>query len=585
VPTFPEDNVPGTDPVETVNASLSLDQQCIQSLCGANYPLPNPSKVSTSASVAAGIAIDKNVKKPLENYMGRIIHQALLQDQMFKKLFEKKDQIQLPPEQVALAQSIRYASHLDKYMGALEIGDQQILAFNMDKLNALLGPGKQDEANAISTLSSLIIFQQWFGPMFESNNLEVILRTFYQDIPYDQSIVAEAIAIRTTEGYLASLLPGMTFNSPKEMVIQKAIDGKPLSYTEKNIIRREMKNRILLSYILSSDVQDAFKKVPLNIASTIDEIKTLYSSSKQAQTVAAPKGFKQLVSNAVEICSAQLSNSYAALPNTAQLNRFQTLFHDIESTAQKMVEEKLKTTLAKPIDLQLILPPDRDMALASWSSGLQGAVQASDTAIANLKKLNLEDPKILQAIFMKASMFKDAEVFAEIFEYCDQSKVPFLDDAAMQTFNLVNLSWPTIVYPKMGVGIIAHEVGHIVSASWPEAVKSEKDCLTQEQGGNDQYAEEDFADLFSSALMKRVNFNLDGIPLSNFGCALLPRDELKDQWAAGDLKNKDTYDTHSSSFYRMIAIASMTGKQSNACQAFLNSVQESRFQNYCAWGK
>jgi hypothetical protein len=570
---------------QALNNENKIDQRCIISLCGTenafSHPFDgNPELVGTSKAF-----IEAQLKKPIENYMGRIIHKALIVDSLYKQLLDRKDPVQLSAEKLAFVQSMRYANQLlqsDKYAKAFKMDNEGHLTFDPDQLKMILGNNQTDEIQAILSLSDFMNFSVSLTNSFQRLSLEALLKIFYPESSMMETQKLEAKSMQAMNAHLTSIFPLYAYFQPEDLVVKKALAGADFSYTEKNIFKSKMLQKNILVFLVQPKVQEAFAKLPLDYKIVMTEFQTKYQQSKIGQVVAHPQSLKKLLQDAVKTCSNDLSYAYTALPSAAQLAKFSRLSDEIQKMGQGMIEERIHASLAEPPKIGLLLPEDRDKALASWSETILNAVQTSDAALKTLKGLSLNEPSTLEYVFLNASLLSDRDLFSDVLEFCDQAKIPFLDDAAMANLNMINLSWPTIVHPEMGIGILAHELGHIVSGQWPKAVEGEKDCLKQKQG-NDQHVEEDFADTFSSELMRRLNFKIEDVRIRNFGCALLPRAKDGAGWADATLKNENKYDVHSSSFYRLMAVATDTGKMSNQCVDYLKSTGENRFQNYCSW--
>jgi hypothetical protein len=571
---------PGSEAIGSTSAIEPKDIQCIQSLCGTNSPLPHPIQVNDQLQGQAKTVIESQIKRPLQKYMGRIIHKALLQDEMFKKLFQSQTQIQVSPEKSAFLLSMRYLGRLGNYMSTVQQDSQGLFHFNLDALRAKVGsgPGKEDEVQAIASLASLLNFLIYRGPMFDYQ-LELLIKIMYPDAAITEALKQEANIMLIVRNFTGAMVPTLNFMKPSDLVLKKAINGETLSFTEKGIFKDEMKQRYILGYLLVPEVQEAFKKVKLDIPGIMTEAKQLYLNSKPAQAVANPQSIKGLLQTSVQTCSAKLVYSYAALPSKNQMDRFIRIFDRIQATAQSMIEQRIQSTLNEPLKIQLITPPTREEAIVSWGNSLNEAIAISDVSLKGIKKVDMNKPETVGDAFVSLALFSDGDMFETINEFCDQAKLPFLDDAALRGLFFVNISWPTVVYPRMGTGIIAHEVGHIISGQWPNAVQPEQNCLKQKQQ-SDQYVEEDFADLFSSELVRRMGFQAEGGPIGHYACSLHPMTE--NGWAQGSLQPVPN-DTHSSGFFRIISTAVMSENQTPQCKSYLQSVGETRFQNYCHW--
>ncbi len=559
------------------------DQMCIQSLCGDKDPMAHPFDSSEKAKAAAWEQIEAKIKKPLYNYMGRLIHKNQLQDQLFKKLFAQQDKVTFSPEKTGLLQSILYAKRIKTYMPAVVSNEKGEAAFDMEALEKLIGSQNKNEIEAVSKLIGLIQFQRNFGRALEQQPVEVVLRALYPNSSLIDAQKQEALAAVTIQKYIQTLAPELIMVHPEDLVLTKAIAGEVLSYTEQNIFKREITEHLVYAQLLDSQVQAAFQRLPVDVSKVLENAKKEYLASRQAKTAAQPQDYKKLLNDAVQTCSTKLSYSYAAFPTQTQLDQFRNIFQNLQGAALKMVGEKKQISTKDSLNVDLLLPPPREKAIDSWAAALQAAVAASDTSVTLLKNFDLSDSQNLEAMFIVAAFFSDHEIFEDILEFCDQASLPDRDDATLRGMNLIHLSWATVTHVQYGAGVAAHELGHIVSGQWPDLVQKEKKCL-QDKQGTDKYSEEDFADLFSIELLKRMGFQVGGIQVSaQYACSLLPRDQRG--WSPASIKNENAEDTHSSGFYRLMAISGILETNTSACQAFLSQAQENRFQNYCRWEK
>lgn len=180
-------------------------------------------------------------------------------------------------------------------------------------------------------------------------------------------------------------------------------------------------------------------------------------------------------------------------------------------------------------------------------------------------------------------------------------------DYSIPGFKVVSLSWFTAAFPQYGVGITAHEVGHLVSGFIRNMGSREKNrprierfreslsCVANrniflqsplELWGkedstleNSQWSEEDWADHFSSqVLVELKNRNLvEAKYLQNFGCALVSGKngnyEAKLEPAHGDV--------HSSGLLRLLTIARETGKAMKLCEGLLQEAFPPKRNSVC----
>ncbi len=211
-----------------------------------------------------------------------------------------------------------------------------------------------------------------------------------------------------------------------------------------------------------------------------------------------------------------------------------------------------------------------------------------------LKELSLENDKDKEGVlllvvgnYMYQDEYEDESEKEEenlldnVDLFCKQNAAKSISDAAYTSFSTIIVGWRSVLYPDFGYATLGHELGHIISYNDRELnnprLKNVKTCLVENKAGIDQYVEEDFADLFEVQMLKFLN----EIPAKNHSCLLLNQE--KGQYR--DLKLSDEVEgSHSTSFYRLIAIGSSMKNLSPTCQSIKDSSSEGNTWKYC-WGQ
>lgn len=563
---------------EPTPAPANETLSCVESLCGAQNPLSHPFEISKATEKWTNAMIKGNMQKPLQDYMGRIIHRALIADKVYKSILQKK--IELQPEQAAFIQTFRYAKRINSYLPAIERGTYYGYSFNTAKLKEILPQATEDEINAITLLADVITLNVRIGRLMEMS-YESMMNAIQPGKSVRDGQIAEAYNILLADEKLRRLMPLDASIKSDQLVLTKALKGDTLSAAEQLVMKDSIKSRFSIEALLDDSLQKAFGKIPLNMDLAMSEAGTAYAQSETAKALATPTSVKGFLQQGVEACSTKLAYAYAALPRQAQIDTFKKMLNDVKATARGMMEERTKTSLPNAFNAEIYLPTAREVSISDWKSSLTMAKNSADLSIATLKKLDLSDPRNLQAVAMAFVISAPDKLFSEVLSFCEKVQPPFLSDSAARRTGAINLSWPTIVHPEVGISIIAHEIGHVASYNWSENLKAEKDCLTARQGGT-QYLEEDFADLFSAEVFNRSKGKIADVNMAPLGCGLLSRD--KNTWALGDLVAVKG-DTHSSNFYRLLSGATMTSRMTPQCGDYLKAKNVTQFDNYCQWQK
>ncbi|MBC7370465.1 MAG: hypothetical protein H7326_02805 [Bdellovibrionaceae bacterium] len=558
----------------------ALELQCLQSMCGDANPLSHPFDLSKKYEATTTGAISLIMKKPLEYYMGRIIHHRLLMDKSLKAVLAMKDKPKLNEKQTAFMQSLRYLGMMNQYAGTIEQSVTKGYTINAVNLKIAMPQLTDVEIAAIQTLAKPI------GSMMAMQAYTTIpYVAFMKMIGSGKPVVETQIANAKTYEYIMSsmnvYMPKMDVIRTGTLVMKKAATGALLTESEGKIFIRQFISAVTIVTITDSVIQDAFKKIPATTEQLLTATMKKYGDSETALTIQSPKTLKAVFQKSLDQCIPKLAYSYAALPDRTQLETFRANFDQITQRAQTLLEKRLKTSLPGAFRLEVQAPQDRDSALGDWKYNLAVATKELDQSIQRLKKIDINDAETAQSLVVASTFTLPEKFFGDVDAFCEQAKPEFLTDKALPVYDYISLSWPTIVHPEFGFGVAAHELGHVLSRKWPDVAKAETDCLTAKQGNADR-TEEDFADLFSAEIFNDSSGKLGDVKLKNFACVLNPRTEKA--WAPGTLK-PDDLDNHSTGLFRTIAVTAMTGTQTPTCSSYLNSQKETRFDKYCRWQK
>jgi hypothetical protein len=554
---------------------------CVRSECGTNNPVAHPFEQTPGLEQSTTQMIQAELRKPLQNYMGRVIHKSLLLDQSFKKLFSLDPSTKVSPNRAALIQSLRALNRVKFYLPALKSDGNGQYVFDPAKLKKLQAMSVA-EFNATLTLEKVISASITFTDFLEASSYETVIKSFYPGMTVLEAQKTEALSILQARAALTSLVPLIPTLQTDRLILKRALTGQSLSLSEKTYLKNLIKERVVMGMLLAPEIQEAFQKVPLNLAQFLKESAKAYSESLTGQTFQTPQSLKVTFNQAVGVCYQKLAYAYAAFPTSAQLSTFQGVLKTVEDQAQKMIEEKAHMTMPNGMQLEIYLPQARENLVPDWKAYLIDATSESDQAIRNLKQVDLKNPEIVESLLVALANFHSNHLLEPALSFCAQAQPAFLNDAARPDTNVVTLSWPTIVHPETGAGIVAHELGHIASSAIDSLLANEKTCLKNKQG-SDQYIEEDFADLFSTELLNRLGRRIGQLATSNMACGLLER--KNGDWSSVSVKNTVSGDSHSSSFYRMLAIANSSTGLTGSCSAYLKQVSATRIEKICRWQK
>jgi hypothetical protein len=167
-----------------------------------------------------------------------------------------------------------------------------------------------------------------------------------------------------------------------------------------------------------------------------------------------------------------------------------------------------------------------------------------------------------------------------------------ISDYSLTATGKISLSWFSAAYLDVGMGILAHEMGHVVSSH----LRGLKDASKQAAGfmktlncvanrnpfitsatslqphDNTFWSEEDWADFFSSRVLNELEKkkSLWMKYSKNVGCALINDSGFSENANyGGNSLRPDLYDFHSSGFLRLLMVATDRRRVTPQCQPLL----------------
>lgn len=564
-----------------------MDQQnqaCAVSLCGTQNLLSHPFETQPSLSESTLQNIQPILKKNLENYMGRLIRQYAHLDQSIKKL-QNSTALNFTQEQIGFLQAYSYIQRITELWPALEISNQSYI-LNKDKLKLILKDSSDAEINAVSNLAPTII-AIYSLQSYENYDFETLMRLIYQTNDIKTAQISETNVIKTSLNQFSKIIPiYYLFYQPDDLILKKAASGAALTTAEKKYFVQLSLFAKSINLLAQDNVISTFAKLPIKIDEFKQKLLQNYPQTALGKTFQTPTSIKNTFEPEVTKCLNKMAYSYAALPTLQQIQNFQSLYQEVTKEAQVLAQEKASASIPNLFQLEVILPETKDEAINSWKTNLDLLTKRYDQSYQQIKNsVDNEQQKDAYTLIL-LSLFKNKKgLFDESDSFCDRSTPAYLNDAAIPSLNSINLSWPTIVHPEIGLGIVAHELGHIASARLGDyPLRLEKSCLVNKTK-TDLYLEEDFADLFSSEIYNRFGGKIQNTQLAVMGCGLLEINPTSGLYQNLNTTNINANDPHSSGFYRLLAIASMTNRLTDTCKSRLDQMQETRFKTYCSWKK
>lgn len=564
--------------------------QCAQSLCGSEYPFfhayeKNPEIIESSKKAILG-----KMEREIELTMGQSIRNEIELNQTLRNL-ESKPQIatNLSQNQLALINVYRLLANSD-YTSALESkkneNGEEMPVFSREKLLKVNPKLSSVELDAIESSIHFYMSKLYSGEADEMSANLYIQSFIIQDGPSSQEeIIWNMLRSMKSEYQKISeefFFPELMWNFDSA-IINKVEKKQVLDVREKIEMVEMAKNVFTISMIITdANMLDKFSKVPYTQDQAIKDLIANYN--KSVGVVFNDKTqLKNLFAEAKDQCVVTLTKSYADSPTEEENAAALAILAQIQNASNDLIEKEKGQSLSEKLNIKFQLPMNQTEALNQWKKYFASAQASMSDLRTKMNGLNLNDKigsHVITALFFR--YFSSAGFFDQVQEICEKSTPAFIDDAAHPAENVFKASWVTVKHLSYGVGIMAHEVGHIVSYKYPDLFKSQKSCLS-DKNKTELYVEEDFADLFSSKILLKLKSNGVLKEATNMSCGL--GDVTRTKPEDFSTTNHMEFDNHSSQLYRILSVAAALGQSTTQCQQYLNKYEPKAeiFKNYCSF--
>lgn len=552
--------------------------ECVQSVCGdkakGSWAIP-PQQI-----LKAKEAVEKDLKRPISNYIGRAIHQAFVTNQAFQDFLQMHEfpSQQMDTKFLGFIVALQHLQRMSQYKQAVVLNENKQYVIDRDKLKQQNPNLSVSEVEAIMGftphLNAFIVEPGYFKYPFPA----ALKLKFGRQTSIQSAQAQLAQEVRLVEIKIQSVFPFLKDYMGVHPEVNKALTGQTLSEPEQTALTASYLTALKMKVVLADDVLEKFSRLSLDLKAIQNEARTKYENSQLKSEFDKPS-IKKLYKDAYGQCMTYLTYSYAALPTRAEIVRFQKFLSSLEKTAQDMLEERKRVSLAASFHVEYLFPTPQEDFVGNMAQVFTAKKIDLDTALQ--KRIDMQTDTGFQMGLFIITTYNDQKVLQEATSLCAQFIPAPVDDLSFSGVGVLKVGRTSILNPEIGAPVIAHELGHQLHAKFPQDISEELDCLRAVQG-TERYLKEDFADLFSAEVMKRLKYHLHAVTLENIGCAVMDLNK-KGEFIAGTLNNENQKRVHSSGLYRLIAFSSLTTGVTPQCQKILAEANETRFVNYCRW--
>lgn len=591
----PADTTPETDPQAEKTRREQQENLCLQDLCG---PATNYLASRGEGPFATLLSEDVKVffKNEVDDRLAKTVQLSLknlrTREQLLTHTLERLEHLDLNDEQFAWLVYQSISAKLIPYMekATEKRGGRSYLVFErlpQEAINAQ--PSFYYAAvNFINTLSASRA-QHLVAGIGESLMKYKFIVT-KNDKETQPAWVRYLNQLERDRKSLEKRFGLHTFTDLTPEILNKEIQGKELTQREMNLLLKLITRVTLLKAFDEPTVQNAAKNLNLDVYAWADALQWRQEKHKVESFLEDAETSKNLLQQMQTSCKEAIVQTLAAAPSEFRLKRAQLLLDGVKVAAKSATQEYLQgpalTKARAAIDkVRFETPKTYDQARLAVIADLEGLMASQKnissaltdaeaekgrSIITNQILLLLVDPKITFSLMVKNT--------------CDSLRPPLFEDHAREEGEdlIIRLGWQSASFHQIGAGIMAHEIGHIVSSTANILESSDQDYWKTRQCSTDihqkllenhqgehkaqQYQEEDWADAFAVTTLKILNKTWPYV--QNYACALTGIQDGK--YVNNGLINASATDTHSTGLYRAVQVHTGLGKTlPESCTAYL----------------
>jgi hypothetical protein len=365
-------------------------------------------------------------------------------------------------------------------------------------------------------------------------------------------------------------------------LLDRMVKRENLSATEKLEATKVLVMVYRLGGMIDESVQSVVAPLDISTKSAAKSLEWDEKSKKFNLFIVAPEQIKIQRDAVLKICRTAIAKSLAATPSALRQRKATELLEKVKFSALAVAPEYFSGNTLKTVEnsiqtVKFTIPKNAQEVKETNQAALNEAHRVFERTQALMDKADV-DPLIQQSVGLFALTEASSEVekvFQSVQDTCEKIAPPSFEDAALWFVGKVRSGWQSNMFPEIGVGVLAHELGHIASfaikneSNGQELYQATRTCsasvhaqLARSSDVNafKQFAEEDWADSFAISTLKHLQKSWPYA--ENFACPLIELDDKSSEMPYKELELFDerNFDTHSTSFLRALQVHVALGK-------------------------
>jgi len=367
-----------------------------------------------------------------------------------------------------------------------------------------------------------------------------------------------------------------------EQIVTKASTGAELSKMESEAYFVAAITAHILSPVIEPSWRERLLKIPVDWTKIVSRTQIKGKFEKELAKERA-RDVKKEITDITAICRTKLAQADASRISDFQKRRALQHIESVRAASKtvllKLFGKEALSAYGSAIDDATFSISDPEDHFTAVKKEIESEFRSSMLGLQITRKPTPEtDQQLLAALILFDDEDDDKEDEKhDILEECEKIQTRTLTDHALTSQGRIGVSWYTAAYPQFGIGVLAHEMGHVLSKRLREGGKTGRVeetymCVKNRnpyvlEPAQQTWLEEDFADFFAAQVVKELRAQGGNSSIgANFACALI--DDNGDTYGTNDLEpGKD--DPHSSPFLRMILQSVDLGDLTPQCRPFV----------------
>lgn len=412
-------------------------------------------------------------------------------------------------------------------------------------------------------------------------------------------------AAKTLKSEAGDFLSAQIVDEFEISLFTKVAGGGDLSNYESQVYATAGNRLELLLPVFDSALQPALTGLGYDFAAAFQDVKTQGLVASRLEGLNSADSANQM-KKVETICRPRIGVAMGLKASDLDAKTLSSIVDEITASAEivtaNLLTEKMKPAAADVVgSAQFVLPSDP----ASYVNNLKIMIATeSKRLVADIGEIDAKQKDTDEVLMILAPLLVKGMIEGSsdlILHQCQTIPIDALTDYTLTAQGRIELSWTSVLYRDVGIGIAAHELGHVVSAQIRDVGRSFKavapgflsklNCVANRNpfvvkpvtlGYNDntQWSEEDWADHFSSLVLNQMALNSDSWARysKNLACALLTDDgKTYDGSSVYPFKG----DIHSSGLLRILLVGSDRGEITPACRPLLGYASQNARQLSC----